>query len=77
MTATITADGLLALPPELREQLGLVPGQSLEVHADRGLLIVWKKSESDSFDKWRGLGRLPSGTRSDDYLNHIRDGDRG
>jgi len=72
----MTADGLLALPPELREQLGLTPGQTLEVHADGGLLIAWKKSEADPFDKWRGLGRLPTGTSSDDYLHIIRDGDR-
>ena len=75
MTAVVTKDGQLPLPPELCEQLGLAPGQTLEICSEGGLLVAWKKSASDPFEKWRGRGRLPAGTNADEYLRLIRDGD--
>jgi bifunctional DNA-binding transcriptional regulator/antitoxin component of YhaV-PrlF toxin-antitoxin module len=75
MTAVVTQDGQLPLPRELREQLGLAPGQALELHGENGLLVAWKKSANDPFEKWRGRGQLPKGKSADDYLRLIRDGD--
>jgi hypothetical protein len=39
------------------------------------LLVAWKKSANDPFEKWRGRGRLPVGENGDEYLRLIRDGD--
>lgn len=75
MAALVTAEGSLAIPPELREQLGLTPGQMMEVRTEGGLLVAWKKSDDDPFEKWRGRGRLPAGQSSIEYLRLIRDGD--
>ena len=75
MTAVITKDGQLPLPRDLCEQLGFVPGQALEIHSERGLLVAWKKSATDPFEKWRGRGHLPAGKSADEYLRLIRDGD--
>jgi bifunctional DNA-binding transcriptional regulator/antitoxin component of YhaV-PrlF toxin-antitoxin module len=75
MTAVVTKDGQLPLPRELCEQLGVAPGQTLEIHIESGLLVAWKKSASDPFEKWRGRGRLPIGKSADDYLHLIRDDD--
>ena len=75
MTAVVTKDGQLPLPRELCEQLGLAPGQALEICSDRGLLVAWKKSANDPFEKWRGRGQLPMGENADEYLRLIRDGD--
>jgi bifunctional DNA-binding transcriptional regulator/antitoxin component of YhaV-PrlF toxin-antitoxin module len=75
MTAVVTNDGQLPLPPEVCEQLGLTPGQTLEIHTENGLLVAWKKSANDPYEKWRGRGRLPAGKDADDYLRLIRDGD--
>jgi bifunctional DNA-binding transcriptional regulator/antitoxin component of YhaV-PrlF toxin-antitoxin module len=75
MTAVVTKDGQLPLPRELCEQLGLAPGQALELHSETGLLVAWKKSASDPFEKWRGRGQLPKGQNTDDYLRLTRDGD--
>ena len=74
MTAVVTKDGQLPLPREVCEQLGLAPGQALEIHSENGLLMVWKKSANDPFEKWRGRGHLPTGTTAEDYLRLIRDG---
>jgi hypothetical protein len=75
MTAVVTKDGQLPLSRELCEQLGLTPGQTVEIHSANGLLMAWKKSTADPYEKWRGRGRLPAGRTADEYLSLIRDGD--
>jgi len=75
MTAVVTKDGQLPLPRELCEQLGLAPGQALEICSENGLLVAWKKSANDPFEKWRGRGQLPMGKNADEYLRLIREGD--
>lgn len=74
MTVLVTSEGSLAIPPELRGRLGLTPGQTMEVRTEGGLLVAWKTSDNDQFEKWRGRGRLPAGQSSIGYLHLIRDG---
>ena len=75
MTAVVTQDRQLPLPSELCEQLGLAPGQALEIHGESGVLVAWKKSINHPFEKWRGRGRLPLGKDAEEYLRLTRDGD--
>ena len=75
MNVVLTEDGRLAIPKELREQLGLEPGSVLELQSLAGTLVVSKKVEPDVFEKWRGRGKLPTGLNTDEYLRLIRDGD--
>ena len=75
MTAVVTKDGQLPLPRELCEELGLAPGQALEMCSESGRLVAWKKPPSDPFEKWRGRGHLPTGKNADEYLRLIREGD--
>lgn len=76
MTATVQPTGELVLTREACELLGLKAGQTLEVQTEGNLLIAWKRSEANPFEKWRGRGHLPSGTTGDEYLRSTRDGDR-
>jgi bifunctional DNA-binding transcriptional regulator/antitoxin component of YhaV-PrlF toxin-antitoxin module len=71
----VTKDGQLPLPREVCEQLGLTPGQTVELHSEGSLLLAWRKSADDPFEKWRGRGRLPAGQTADEYLRLTRDGD--
>ncbi len=75
MIALVTADGQLTLPREVVERLGLIAGQALEVQTEGDLLVAWKKSDADPFEKWRGRGQLPAGKTTEEYLRLIRDGD--
>ena len=75
MTALVNADGQLTLPREVCDRLGLSCGQVLEVQTEGNLLLAWKKSDPDPFEKWRGRGRLPTGKTVDEYLRLARDGD--
>jgi bifunctional DNA-binding transcriptional regulator/antitoxin component of YhaV-PrlF toxin-antitoxin module len=73
MTTILTRDGQIPIPSELIEQLGLVPGQPIEVQSQGDLLVAWKKTENDPFAKWRGRGTPPAGQTVDEYLRLIRD----
>jgi bifunctional DNA-binding transcriptional regulator/antitoxin component of YhaV-PrlF toxin-antitoxin module len=75
MTTILTPEGQIAIPRELIEQLGLTPGQPIEVRSQGDLLVAWKKNDDDPFAKWRGRGALPAGQTSDEYLRLTRDGD--
>ena len=74
MNAVLTEDGQLTIPKELRDQLGLKPGNVLELQNQAGTLVAWKKAEPDVFEKWRGRGKLPAGQNTEEYLKLIRDG---
>jgi AbrB family looped-hinge helix DNA binding protein len=75
MSTVVSDDGKISIPQEVREALGLDPGTVLEVQSQGGTLVAWKKVEPDVFEKWRGRGKIPVGTGTDDYLRLIRDGD--
>jgi AbrB family looped-hinge helix DNA binding protein len=75
MSTIVQDDGKISIPQEVREALGIGPGTVLEVQSKAGTLVAWKKVEPDVFEKWRGRGQLPNGTKTDDYLRLIRDGD--
>jgi AbrB family looped-hinge helix DNA binding protein len=75
MSTIVQDDGKISIPKEVREALGLRPGTVLEIEAQAGTLMAWKKVDSDVFEKWRGRGHLPVGATGDDYLRLIRDGD--
>lgn len=75
MTTVLTPEGQIAIPPELIEQLGLTPGQAIELQSQGDMLLAWKKTENDPFAKWRGRGTLPTGQTPDEYLRMTRDGD--
>jgi len=75
MSTVVQDDGKINIPQEVREALGLCPGTVLEVQSQSGTLVAWKKVEPDVFEKWRGRGQLPIGTKADEYVRLIRDGD--
>jgi len=75
MKAVVTTDGKIALPEELREQMGWVAGQVLELQAQGEKILIWNKND-DLFSKWRGRGHLPVGSTASEYLQIMRDGHR-
>lgn len=42
MTATLSADGQIVIPPELRERAQLRPGDTLEVQLYKGTIVLRK-----------------------------------
>jgi bifunctional DNA-binding transcriptional regulator/antitoxin component of YhaV-PrlF toxin-antitoxin module len=75
VSTIVQEDGKIGIPQEVRDALGIGPGTVLEVQSQGGTLVAWKKTEPDVFEKWRGRGRPPTPTNTDDYLRLTRDGD--
>jgi len=75
MNGIVQDDGKISIPKEVRDALGFGPGTVLEVQSQAGKLVAWKQAGPDVFDKWRGRGKLPAATNSDEYLRLTRDGD--
>lgn len=69
MTATVSADGQVQLPPELRESAKLQPGDRLEVQLYKGTLVLRKRqplSDGQCAVLLEGGRRLPEADPADE-----------
>ena len=66
----VTAKYQITIPPEVRTELGIVPGSEVEIckEEDRYVLVVDPIAELKK--KWRG--RFKDKQSSDEYMNQIR-----
>lgn len=70
----LTSKGQVTIPKEVRDELGLAPGDDVEFVVDRGVVHLRKSSESlrAAFDKWSGyLGDL-DGQTVDELIEEMR-----
>ena len=78
MEATVTPEGLLDLPEELRQQLGLKPGGKVNVvlRTDGSVMFIPYTDEENPFLRWIGaFGPLPDGMTSVEWVRSLRDPD--
>lgn len=74
MKTTVSEKGQITIPKELRERLGIRPGQVLDFSADeRGRLIATKASSRGALDELYGVLKLAKST--DEIMRELR-GDR-
>lgn len=78
LSAVVAADGVINLPPEAATRLGAQPGDFVEIDLDafegvRVVRVPTEPQEPVSFAKFVGIGRLPNGMSTDDYMAMIRD----
>ena len=66
----VTAKYQITIPPNVRTQLGIVPGSEVDIRkeGDRYVLLVDPVAELKK--KWRG--KFKSKQSSDEYMNRIR-----
>lgn len=72
MNSIISEKGQITIPKKIRNQLGLVPGTVLDIRSENGKMIGVKQQPIDLIRKWRGKGKLPGYTSTDEYLQDIR-----
>lgn len=69
----VTAKGQVTIPKEVREKLGIHPGDDVEFK-ERDGVVVLKKATDNPFERWRGVA---DESRSvDERMRELR-GDRG
>ena len=70
MKTTVSEKGQITIPKPLRERLGLRKGQVLEVHEEKGKLVMTKSTSSDPFEKYYGV--LNIGLTTDEIMTELR-----
>lgn len=72
ITAKVTSKGQVTIPKEVRERLGVHPGENLGFEERGDLLVVSKVVTKSPFDKWMGRLKHLKGQRSDDLVREAR-----
>ena len=71
-TSRMTTKGQVTIPKEVRERLGLQPGDELEFTVVDGVYSVRKLVAPDVFKKYRGYLKELAGQDSDDLVEEMR-----
>lgn len=69
----VTAKGQVTIPKEIREKLGIHPGDDVEFEERDGTVIL-KKDTDNPFERWRGVAETDQSV--DERMGELR-GDRG
>ena len=68
----ITSKGQVTVPKNVRERLGLRPGDELEFTEEDGVFRLRKRVDPDVFKKYRGYLKDLSGQNSDELVQEMR-----
>ena len=68
LTAKVTSKGQITIPKEVREKLGIRPGEDLGFEEKKGVFYI-KKS---LFDKWVGRLETKKGRKTDAIIDELR-----
>jgi AbrB family looped-hinge helix DNA binding protein len=72
ITAKVTSKGQVTIPKEIREKLGVHPGEDVGFEERDNLLVISKVITKSPFDKWVGRLKHLKGQRSDDLVREAR-----
>ena len=72
ITARVTSKGQVTIPKEIREKLGVHPGEDVGFEERDNLLVISKVVTKSHFDKWVGKLKHLEGQRSDDLVREAR-----
>ena len=72
ITAKVTSKGQVTIPKEIREKLGVHPGEDVGFEERDNLLVISKVVTQSPFDKWVGKLKHLEGQRSDDLVREAR-----
>jgi antitoxin PrlF len=75
ITAKVTSEGQVTISKEVREKLGVQPGEAVGFEEEDGVLVITKAVTRSPFDKWVGKLTHLKGKRSDDLVKEARDHD--
>lgn len=70
--AKLTSKGQITIPKEVREKLGLAPGDRLEFLEEDGRFVVRKKLASSPFDRYVGYLQHKRGEDPDEIVKKLR-----
>ncbi len=72
VTAKITSKGQITIPKEIREKLGISPGEEIGFVERRGVFFIKKPMKRSPFEKWMGRLTDLKGAESDKIVDDLR-----
>ena len=66
----VTAKYQVTIPPEVRKELGIVPGAEVEITKDGDRYVLITNPIEEVKRKWRG--KFKNKTTTEEYINEIR-----
>ncbi len=75
--AKVTSKGQITIPKEIRERLGVHPGEEVGFEEKENLVIITKVVSKSPFDKWVGKLEHLKGQQSDDLVRKARGNENG
>ena len=72
IVAKVTSKGQITIPKQVRERLGVQPGEEVGFEEKDGLIFIKKAITKSPFDKWVGKLNHLKGQRSDDLIRETR-----
>ena len=70
--AHITSKCQITIPKELREELGLKPGDDIEFVRDNGHFMVGRTYDTSGLDEYMGFSKELAGVDPDDLIEEMR-----
>ena len=72
VTAKVTSKGQITIPKEIRDKLGISPGERIGFVEKRGIFFIKKPLKKSPFDKWMGKLDHLKGSKTDKIIEDLR-----
>ncbi len=72
VTAKVTSKGQITIPKEIREKLGISPGEEIGFVERRGVFFIKKPVKKSPFEKWMGRLTNLKGAEADKIIDDLR-----
>ncbi len=72
VAAKVTGKGQITIPKEVRERMGIQPGDQLEFVETEGLYHLKKRIDESPFNKWWGYLKHLEGQDVDELVREMR-----
>jgi AbrB family looped-hinge helix DNA binding protein len=71
--ATLTEDGAITIPPEIRRRLGIEPGDKVVFETSETGVQLLSEDASDPFERYRGIWREGAGKTIEEIIAEQRE----
>jgi AbrB family looped-hinge helix DNA binding protein len=72
VVAKVTSKGQITIPKEIREKLGISPGEEIGFVERHGVFFIKKPMTKSPFEKWMGRLKGLEGSQSDQIIEDMR-----
>jgi antitoxin PrlF len=73
LAAKVTSKGQITIPKQVRDKLGIQPGEWISFVEKNGIFYIKKSVQKSPFDKWVGKLKTLKGKKSDVITDELRE----